>query len=81
LPAPGTPGQVSFRGALLGLDPPVSHVSGIPAAVSTAPMPTPSVLPTAPLAPSAPTPWTGGYPTPSWTTTIPATAEPSEVAR
>jgi len=73
LPIPGTPGQVSFRGALLGLDPPVSHVSGIPAAVTTAPVASPPV--------GGSTPWTGGYPTPTWSMTVPATSDPSEVTR
>jgi len=26
-------------------------------------------------------PWTGGYPTPTWSMTVPATADSSEVAR
>ncbi|MGD0257295.1 MAG: hypothetical protein ABSB90_05380 [Thermoplasmata archaeon] len=76
LPAPGTPGQVSFRSALLGLDPPVAHVSGIPAAVTTAPG-----LPVAPSPYPGGIPWTGGYPTPTWSMTVPATADPSEVTR
>jgi len=76
LPMPGTPGQVSFRGALLALDPPVTHVSGIPAAVTT-----PPAIPAAPVPYGGTVPWTGGYPTPTWSMTVPATADPSEVAR
>jgi len=76
LPAPGTPGQVSFRGALLALDPPVSHRSGIPAAVTT-----PPAVAAAPMAFGGPIPWTGGYPTPTWSMTVPATADANEVAR
>ncbi len=76
LPAPGSPGQVSFRGALLGLDPPVSQSRGIPAVVTS-----PPVLAVAPPPPGGYVPWTGGYPTPTWSMTVPATGDPSEVAR
>jgi hypothetical protein len=75
LPAPAAPGQMSFRGALLGLEPTVTHVSGIPATVTT-----PPGLSTPPPPPS-PFPWTGGYPTPTWSMTIPSSADPSEVTR
>lgn len=75
LPAPGTPGQMTFRGALLGLDPPLTHMSGIPAAVTT-----PPVLPVAPP-PAGSFPWTGGAPTPIWSMTVPSSADPTEVAR
>jgi len=66
--APGQ--QLSIRGTILGLDSPVTHVSGIPAAVR--------VAPTVPYTPSyEPTlPWTGGYPVPTWSTTVPS-APPS----
>jgi len=55
--------SLSLRGTLLGVDPPATHVSGIPAAVR---MP--------PSAPFTPTydpayPWTGGYPVPTWSMT------------
>jgi hypothetical protein len=72
-PAPGQP--LTFRGALLGLEPTVTHVSGIPAAVRVAP-----TLP-APSPPPAPTPWTGGYPIPTWTMTVPVLLSESEVTR
>lgn len=74
LPAPGTPGQVSFRAALLGLDPPVSHVSGIPAVVTT-----PPVVPVRNLPFGGSAPWTDGYPTPTWSMTVPAISDPIEV--
>lgn len=56
--------QLSIRGTLLGLDSPVTHVSGIPAAVR--------VAPTVPYTPTADPalPWTGGYPVPTWSTTV-----------
>jgi hypothetical protein len=73
---PPAPGQaLSVRGALLGLDPPVVHVSGIPAAVRTPPGP-----PAPPSVPPA-SPWTGGYPVPTWTMTVPVRAGDGEVAR
>jgi hypothetical protein len=71
---PVAPGQqLSIRGALLGIDPPATHVSGIPAAVR--------VSPTTPFPPSyEPTlPWTGGYPVPTWSTTVAAGMSMSEV--
>ncbi len=77
LPTP-TGGSLSFRSALLGLDPPVTHVSGIPAAVTTAPT---SPTPRPPSPPDGPWPWTGGYPTPTWSMTIPVTADPQEMTR
>jgi len=73
---PVAPGQqLSIRGTLLGLDPPVTHVSGIPAAVRMAPtLPyTPSFEPTLP--------WTGGYPVPTWSTTVPTGTSNGEGAR
>jgi hypothetical protein len=60
------PGQpLSIRNTLLGIDPPPTHVSGIPAAVRAAP--------TAPYIPTYEPafPWTGGYPIPTWSTTVP----------
>jgi len=54
---------LSIRGAILGIEPPATHMSGIPAAVR--------IPPTVPFTPSYdPTlPWTGGYPVPTWSTT------------
>jgi len=71
--APGQP--LSIRGAILGVDPPVTHMSGIPAAVR--------VPPTAPFSPSYDPvlPWTGGYPVPTWSTTAPRTPSDREVGR
>jgi len=73
---PTAPGQpLSIRGAILGIDPPATHVSGIPAAVR--------VPPTVPFTPSYdPTvPWTGGYPVPTWSTTAPPGPEDREAGR
>jgi len=63
LPALSGP-SLSIRGALLGLDSPMNHVSGIPAAVR--------VAPTAPFTPTyePALPWTGGYPVATWSTTV-----------
>ncbi|HLN51268.1 MAG TPA: hypothetical protein VK455_04365 [Thermoplasmata archaeon] len=63
LPMSGGGAPVSLRSTLLGMDPAVGRASGIPATVR--------VPPSAPLAPaSAPdTPWTGGHPVPTWSTT------------
>jgi hypothetical protein len=74
IPAP-TGAQLSIRGALLGLDPTPTHVSGIPAAVTTAPV--------SPVRPMEPTwgPWTGGYPIPTWSMTVPALPNDGEVRR
>jgi len=67
--------QLSIRGTLLGLDPPVTHVSGIPAAVRAAP--------TAPYVPTyePSLPWTGGYPVPTWSTTVPSGTANGEGSR
>ena len=67
--------QLSIRGTILGIDPPVAHVSGIPAAVR--------VPPTVPYTPSyEPTlPWTGGYPVPTWSTTSSRDGPEREVGR
>ena len=69
--APGQP--LSLRGALLGIDAPATHVSGIPVAVRIPPSPpfTPSYEPTLP--------WTGGYPVPTWSTTAGSATSMSEV--
>ncbi len=66
---PSTPGSdLSIRGVLLGLDPPATHVSGIPAAVAVAPSARASV------APPALDPWYGSLPTPTWSRTSPVEA-------
>ena len=61
------PGQsLSIRGALLGIDPVPTQANGIPAAVTTPPVgPAPP-----PFEPS--NPWTGSYPVPTWSMTMPA---------
>jgi hypothetical protein len=66
---------LSIRGAILGVDPPTTHVSGIPATVR--------VPPTVPFTPSyEPTvPWTGGYPVPTWSTTAPPGPSDRETGR
>jgi hypothetical protein len=58
-------GPLSIRGALLGLDPPPVQTTGIPAAVTSAPE-----APSRPIEPAW-GPWTGGYPTPTWSMTVP----------
>ena len=69
LPTP-PPGQaLSLRGALLGLDPSPTQATGIPAAVTSPPAG--SAPP--PLVPSIP--WTGSYPVPTWSVTVPAVLE------
>ena len=68
-------GQLSIRGALLGLDPSPTHLSGIPAAVTTAP-----VSSARPIEASW-GPWTGSYPAPTWSMTIPALPDEGEVRR
>jgi hypothetical protein len=70
-------GALSLRGTLLGLEPPVTHRSGIPAAVTSAPT---APIPPAPSAP-APAAWTGSYPTVTWSMTVPSLIEPGEVPR
>ena len=73
LPVAGQP--LSIRGALLGLDPIATRVSGIPVAVRVPPASVPStVLP-------AGTPWTGGLPVPTWSMTVPVVAGEWEVSR
>lgn len=67
----GTP--LSIRGALLGIDPTPTRLSGIPATVREPP----SLPLRVPATPSAP--WTGGYPVPTWTMTVPVA--PEEVDR
>ncbi|MCI4365920.1 MAG: hypothetical protein L3K10_07695 [Thermoplasmata archaeon] len=76
LPISGGLGQLSLRGALLGLDPPVTHVSGIPAAVTS-----PPALPVTLVSYAAPVPWTGGYPTPTWSMSVGVLPETGEVTR
>ena len=68
LPVSGA-GPLTIRGALLGLDPTPTQRSGIPAAVAR-----PPVAALAPVAPIAPSwgPWTGGYPVPTWSSTVAA---------
>jgi hypothetical protein len=73
---PGATGpNLSIRGALLGLDSPAPNARGIPTAVR--------VPPTVPFTPTyEPTlPWTGGYPVPTWSTTVPSAHVPTEVGR
>jgi hypothetical protein len=66
---------LSIRGTLLGIDPPATHLSGIPTAVRMAP--------TVPYTPTyEPTlPWTGGYPVATWSTTVPNATSTGEVTR
>src|SRR5271170_1029240 len=76
LPMVGPGGGLSFRSALLGLDATPSHLSGIPAAVTSPPL-------AAPLSvqPPAPAPWPGGCPSPTWSMTVPVVPSESEVSR
>jgi hypothetical protein len=68
-PAPGQ--SLSIRGALLGTDPVPTQSNGIPAAVTTPPVgPTPP--PFVPTNPWTTSPWTGSYPVPTWSMTMPA---------
>jgi hypothetical protein len=80
LPPPGPGAPLSIRGALLGLDGPndgSAPVRGVPAAVAR-PAPAPPT-PHEP-APGWP-PWSGGYPTATWSMTVPIVPSESEVAR
>lgn len=73
---PGAAGpSLSIRGTLLGLDTPSPRGSGIPAAVR--------VPPAAPFTPTYEPafPWTGGYPVPMWSTTVPVSVSTGEVVR
>jgi hypothetical protein len=74
LPRP-LPGQsLSIRSALLGLDPPATHRSGIPVAVATAP--------TGPVRPlEVPEPWTGSTAYGTWSVALPAVPSGTEVDR
>jgi hypothetical protein len=72
IPAP-VAGPLTIRGALLGLDPTPTQARGIPAAVSS-----PRVVVARPLEPAW-GPWTGGYPMPTWSMTVPAV--PAEETR
>lgn len=74
LPVP-VGGALTIRGSLLGLDPTPTHVSGIPAAVTTAPVAVPR-----PIEPAW-GPWTGGFPVPTWSTTVPAVPHDPEARR
>jgi hypothetical protein len=68
-------GPLSIRGTLLGLDIPPTAGRGIPAAVTTPP---------AAIARSiepAWGPWTGGYPMPTWSMTVPALPRDGEGPR
>jgi hypothetical protein len=76
LPSP-TGGALTLRGALLGLDPPVTRMSGIPAAVTSAPLLPIAPSPTVPVPPT----WTGSYPTATWSMTVPSVADPAEGPR
>jgi hypothetical protein len=63
---PSTPGSnLSIRGALLGLDPPPTHVSGIPTALAIPPSARATV------ASVVPDPWHVSLPTPTWSSTAP----------
>lgn len=66
---------LTIRGALMGLEAPTRGSRGIPAAVTTPPMVT--------ARPIEPTwgPWTGGYPIPTWSMTVPALPGDSEGPR
>jgi hypothetical protein len=77
IPAP-VGGALSIRGTLLGLEPTPTHVSGIPAAVTVAPVAT--AVPVRPIE-STWVPWTGGYPTATWSMTVPATPYDGEGRR
>ncbi len=59
-------GALSIRGALLGLDPVPTKASGIPAFVHTPP------VAASRTGESTWIPWTGSYPVPTWSTTVPA---------
>jgi hypothetical protein len=74
LPAP-VGGALTIRGSLLGLDPTPTQASGIPAAVTT-----PPVAAQRPIEPAW-VPWTGGYPTPTWSMTVPAVPIDPEARR
>ncbi len=62
-------GGLSIRGALLGLDPPATHASGIPAPVMTAPV----------ARPTSYEPWVAAMPEPTWSRTVPVEPTPGEV--
>jgi len=66
-------GPLTIRGALLGLDPTPTQARGIPATVSN-----PRVVVARPIE-AAWGPWTGGYPMPTWSMTVPAV--PAEETR
>jgi hypothetical protein len=68
-------GPLSIRGALLGLDPNPTQSSGIPAAVTSPPAVAPRPIEPAWI------PWTGSYPIPTWSMTLPAAPSEGEVRR
>jgi hypothetical protein len=74
MPAPGA--NLTIRGALLGLEPAVTQRSGIPAAVTLPPQ-----APAPTLPPAVPAPWTGSYPVPTWSMTVPVVPGETEVTR
>ncbi len=77
LPPPGPGGSLTIRGALLGVDvSPTSPSRGVPAAVAR---PVPAPVATPPTDPWQP--WTGSYPTPTWSMTVPVVPHESEVTR
>ena len=75
LPSPGAGAPLSIRGVLLGSEAAPTASRGVPAAVR--------VPPTVPYRPTyEPTiPWTGGYPVPTWSMTVPSLTPESEVLR
>ncbi len=68
-------GPLSIRGALLGLDATPTQASGIPAAVTRAPVPIPRPIEPAWI------PWTGSFPVPTWSMTLPAVPPEGEANR
>jgi hypothetical protein len=68
IPVPAAGASLTIRGALLGLDPAPTRVSGIPAHVTVPPGP---AVP--PLEPAW-GPWTGGALVPTWSMTVPSEA-------
>ncbi|HTS33289.1 MAG TPA: hypothetical protein VMI55_05050 [Thermoplasmata archaeon] len=74
LPPPG--GNLTIRGALLGLDPPAPPTRGVPAAVAR-PAPSPPLV----GYPAVWEPSTGGYATPTWSSTVTPIPVQEEVVR
>ena len=73
LPAAGQP--LSIRGALLGLEPPPTRMSGIPVPVRVPPATAPAPVPVTVA------PWTGGLPVPTWSMTMPVLPREEDVSR